>query len=219
MRIICILIVLLIGSFGAFGQDSKSDRYGLLLDNSGSMRQQWALNQEIAKELTKKLVKSGTVSLFSFATDPDLFGLNLGVVTDCGNDSIKLGEMISALQIAGGRTTFLDSLMIIFERLGTEGIKDCKTAKEKALYIISDGEDRISVTKIDELKVALKKSGIKVYAIGMVKDLQDPFSFGKKTPKKKAISLLETITSESGGKVIYPKDKESAETIVKNLLS
>ena len=55
----------------------------------------------------------------------------------------------------------------------------------------------------------LRKEGIQVFIIGLTDELDDEGGFIRVSPKAKAIDLLGSIASESGGRAFFPKLKRN----------
>ncbi|MBA2341612.1 MAG: VWA domain-containing protein [Pyrinomonadaceae bacterium] len=101
---------------------------------------------------------------------------------------------------------------------------NAKAASEKGVYagkviiIISDGEDRVSAVKKEQLIKELKESSIKVYAIGLTQELGG--GGGGRNSKGRAETFLRNITAETGGRVIFPKrNATDIESLLNELLA
>ena len=77
--------------------------------------------------------------------------------------------------------------------------------RRKAIGIITDGEDRNSIKTVKALVSLLRENNIQVFALGLVIDLDREAGFIRKSPRERAETLLNTITEETGGRVLYPK--------------
>lgn len=213
----------------------------ILIDNTGSMRQQLGLEKEIAKQI---ITASKTTTYFS------LFGFQFARLekkeravilagSQCSTDRENLKKEIDILPTQPGQTMLYDTIRDAADFLDAKRPTKCNSFAEKTPVVISDGEDRESTTTAEALIGELKRNGMKVFAIGLIEELTNdswPFdksakiydaSTGKevdkptfknvKNSKKKAKNFLEKITKETGGKVIFPKKQQTAEQLVKLL--
>ena len=116
-------------------------------------------------------------------------------------DEAMLNRTIDGLYIEGGQTTLLDAIQIISDRLN-EWAPD----SEKVIVVVSDGEDRVSKVKSKDLIQQLRDRKIKVFAVGLVHELES----GKRS---KATELLKKLTEETGGRVVFPKSTQAEQIL------
>ena len=70
------------------------------------------------------------------------------------------------------------------------------------------------------MKKELKKTGVKVFAIGLVSELDSSNGFINKSKKGKAVDLLKKITNETGGRAIFPGSRKlDLEKLMKDLFA
>ena len=115
-----------------------------------------------------------------------------------------------------GQTTLLDAIYSVAERLNTKVNLDRNAFSHKVLILITDGEDRVSKVKEKELIKQLKDSGVKVYAVGLVQELDRESGLIRRSPRCGAEEFLKRVTKETGGRVKFPT---SIEQNVDGLLS
>lgn len=99
--------------------------------------------------------------------------------------------------------------MLKFIELNKKVNLDKDTFADKAIFLITDGEDRVSKIKEKQLIKVLKENVIKVYAIGLVKELEKEGGIIHKAPREMAVAFLEKITKETGGRAVFPKFKKT----------
>ena len=213
-----LLFLIVIGGTVTFAQSAKKPGYGILIDNTGSLRPQFSREIEIAKEIVNRVDGGASISVFLFAP---LTGKEVAVATvgiECSSEKTAILRRIEGINVEGGQTLLYGSISMIGTRLGSERPPTCPEYSEKRLILITDGEDRVSRIKANELATELKKSGTVIYAVGLIDDLSSDGGFGGQSAKSKAKEFLTNITKETGGKVIFPKKKQSASEIVTELL-
>lgn len=92
--------------------------------------------------------------------------------------------------------------------------------ENKVLILITDGEHRIEMlgssdaedddrkARQSKLLKTLKTSGIKVFAIGLLEDLNPHSGRYRTTTRERAESFLKTITKQTGGQVVFATRKK-----------
>ncbi|HEX4899431.1 MAG TPA: VWA domain-containing protein, partial [Pyrinomonadaceae bacterium] len=68
----------------------------------------------------------------------------------------------------------------------------------RALILVTDGEDRGSRRRLDELLALLREKKIRVYVVGLVTQLE-------KKSTARSTSFLVTLANETGGRAFFPK--------------
>ena len=156
----------------------------------------------------------------------------LGV--EWSQDEKEFGRYIDALPIVKGNTALLEAIESMAEALDAKVNSEKESFKDKVIILITDGEHREeSVTgatgydatteqtkeKTRQLIKLLKSIGIRVYAVGLIRDLNST-SFGKMSTKDRAEAFLKKITKETGGRVDFPKSKGvDVESVLSELLA
>nr|ART39451.1 J321 [uncultured bacterium] len=80
----------------------------------------------------------------------------------------------------------------------------------KLIVLITDGEDRKSKIKEKELLAELQQHQIKVFAIGLVQELDNEAGLMRPSAKRRAVKFLSNITKETGGRALFPKSNSGA---------
>ena len=93
--------------------------------------------------------------------------------------------------------------------------------RRRALVLVTDGEDRASFYKREQLFEALKEQDVQIYVIGFVNELDREGGLIKKSQREKAVALLDRLAKETGGRAFYPTSLSElpgiAEQITKDL--
>ena len=202
-----IALVILAISALAVAQQKPKISYGVLLDSTGSMRSQFPIVVQIGKEIIHQTAPHGPVSIFDFASDRTQKDWRATTVAriEQSQDETELNRTIDGLYIEGGQTTLLDAIQLISDRL-----QEWAPDSEKVIVVVSDGEDRVSKVKSKELIQQLKDRKTKVFAVGLVRELDS----GK---REKATKLLTTLANETGGRAVIPKGSRDTEDVLKEL--
>ena len=178
-------------------QDQHRLSYGLLIDNSGSLR--YAI--DVVVSTAKRIVGNNQSSDETFVvlfTSRD----NIKRLENFTRDKAALADAIDTIYPEGGQTAILDALYQSAEYLSQNAANDAP-ARQRALIVISDGENRESKRFLsDVLHLCLEKN-IRIYVIAFIAQLQK--DRGKKTSEK-AASLMTQLATETGGKAFFPRN-------------
>jgi Ca-activated chloride channel family protein len=191
--------------------------YGIVVDNSGSLRNQ--INQVI--EASKTIVGGNRPGDETF------------VVRFVGSDEIKIMQDFTADQqsvtdaledmfVEGGQTAIIDAVYLSAEHAARYKRGDALDDKRRrALILVTDGEDRASFYKREQLFEALKEQDVQIYIIGFVNELDRERGFISKSRRDKAVELLDRLAKETGGRAFYPNSlselPQIAQEITKDL--
>ena len=198
-----------------FSKSEVPTNYTLVVDNSGSLRQQ-----------LDKVIEAGKILVNSNRKDDET-----SIIRFVGNDKITIEEdftpnkqdLIEALDnmfIEGGQTAVRDAIYLAAQRV-TEYEKSNKTddKKRRALVLVTDGEDRNSFYTEPQLFELLRESDVQIYVVGFVDDLDSDAGFIRKSPKAKAKSFLEKLANDTGGKAYFPTSVAELPAIARNIAS
>jgi len=206
-RILPTFLVLLSLSVLCYAQEQKKISYGILLDDTGSMRSQLLMVEEIGKGVVHQIHDHGPVSLFDFASQ-GLGRASRAIPTpriEATQDEQLLTRTINNLYVQGGQTTLLDAIEFIGDRLDQQS-----PDANKVIILITDGEERSSQISQKQLIQKLKEHKTSVFAIGLVQQLD-------KT-RSKAVDLLKALTKDTGGRVVFPKsDRQDLQSLLAEL--
>jgi hypothetical protein len=165
-------------------------RAGLLLDTSNSIRLQWKPEQEAAIDFVHTLLPDRTrhkAFLMTFDSTRD-------IVQDFTSDPNDLADAIRKLKPGGG-TSLFDA---IYHSCWDKLVKETEAGGvRRVLVLITDGEDDASKYGIDQAIEIARRAQVSIYAISTV-------SYNQTSPGD---AVLERLTEETGGYVVYPWKK------------
>jgi uncharacterized protein YegL len=179
--------------------------YAILLDNSGSMRRQIDVVLNLGKGIVEQTQARGPISVFTFKPQKDKRNLSVASDIQWSDDKNLLDRYIDSIFVIGGQTTLIDAVDAMAEQLNAKVDLNKDAFAEKVIFLVTDGEDRTSHTSEKELIAKLKASGIKVYAIGLVTELDKDRGVIRQPTRGKSETFLKKITKESGGRVVFPE--------------
>jgi Ca-activated chloride channel family protein len=170
-------------------------RAGLLMDTSNSVRLQFKAEQEAAIDFVHNLLEDRTkhkIFLMTFDSTKD-------IVKDFTSDPNDLTEAIRKMKVGGGTALFDAIYQACQDRL----IKENQPGGvRRVLLLITDGEDDASKHSIEQVIDMARRAEVTMYAISTV-------GYGTTSPGDK---VLERLTEETGGTIVFPwKKPPSAE--------
>ncbi|HEX8557161.1 MAG TPA: VWA domain-containing protein [Pyrinomonadaceae bacterium] len=182
----------------SFEKEEEPVSYGLVVDNSGSLRSQAAAVVGAAKFLVGRNRPGDEAFVVRFVSSD-----NIQLLQPLTSDARALGGALDSMRIQGGQTALLDALHLAGEHLVRNAKPAGSAARRLALVLVSDGEDRESSHKVEEVLRPLKAGGVRVYCVGMTGALDDERGFVTESKRRKAKDLLEKIATETGGRFYY----------------
>jgi Ca-activated chloride channel family protein len=188
-----------------FSQEQVPISYGIVVDTSGSMRKRLATVIKAAKTLIS-LSKPGDEVFIVDMKDTQNIELLEDFTTSLQDANDALDNMV-----AGGGTALLDGITVAGEyaRKGSN--------RRKAILVISDGDERDSTYTVDQTLDKLREFDVQLYMIGFPEEVSEDGGLFKRSPRKKAIDLINKLTAESGGQAYFPKDLADLEPIARKI--
>jgi Ca-activated chloride channel homolog len=165
---------------------------GILIDNSGSMREKRSKVNQAALNLVRSSNPKDEVFLVNFN---DEYYLD----QDFTNDLLKLKEALEKIDARGG-TALFDAVVASADHLKLHG-----RLEKKVLFIVTDGEDNASTETLEQaVKHLQEENGPSVYAIGILGDEEHP---------KRAKKALDVMAQHTGGIAFFPKTLDEVDEI------
>jgi len=161
---------------------------GIIIDNSGSMRDKKARVAAAALALVRASNPQDEVFIVNFNDDAYLD-------QSFTSDIKKMEEALDRLETKGG-TAMRDAVS-----MSIDYVKDKAKKDKKVLVIVTDGNDNTSNINLEELVRKSQQSDVLIYSIGILSE---------ETPSdaRKAKRALKELATASGGMDYYPKDLE-----------
>jgi len=167
---------------------------GIVVDNSGSMRDKRQKVEAAALALVKASNPRDEVFIVNFNDDAFLD-------VPFTNDTKKMEEGLSQINSRGG-TAMRDALSMSMDHVKAEGKKD-----KKVLIVITDGDDTASTgITLEKLVEKCHKMDVVIYGIGILGE-ED------KRSAQRAKRAIVAITKASGGAVFFPDTVADVEDI------
>jgi Ca-activated chloride channel family protein len=187
--------------------------YALVIDNSGSLRPQLEKVIEASKIIVGTNRPDDETTVIRFVSSE-----KVEIVQDFTAKKGEIGEALDNLYIEGGQTAIIDAVYLAAMKVDEyERSKNPNDKKRRALILVSDGEDRSSYYKEQQLFELLRESDVQIYAIGFVNELTKEGGFVSKSPQEKAKAFMTRLATETGGKVYFPNSVSELDQIAKDI--
>src|SRR5580693_1977124 len=167
---------------------------GLVIDNSGSMRDKRPRVNEAALTLVESSNPQDEAFVVNFNDD---FYLDLD--KDFTSSIPELKEALERID-SRGSTALFDAVIGSLDHLK-------KAAKDKrVLLVVTDGEDNSSHNSLEKTLREIQKTDTVIYTIGLLGD-------EKRKEKNHAMKALKQIAEASGGLAFFPESVDDVHTI------
>ena len=200
----------------SFTQEEVPVTYGLAVDTSGSLRSQLTQVIDAAKTIVNSNKRGDETFLERFISSD-----KIETVQDFTANKDQLMDGLDQLYVEGGQTAVIDGVYLASEHIGEYRKNDNDDRRRRALIVITDGEDRNSYYTEAQLFQRLREEDVQIYVIGFVNELDAEKGFIRKSPKDKAVNLINRLASETGGHAFFPQSlselPEIANSIVRDM--
>lgn len=167
---------------------------GIVIDNSGSMRDKKTRVAAAALALVKASNPQDEVFIVNFNDDAYLD-------QSFTSDIKKLEEALDRMETKGG-TAMRDAISMSIDYVKGKAKKD-----KKVLVVITDGNDNTSNVNLEELVRKSQQSDVLIYSVGILSE-EEP------REARRAKRALHDLALSSGGMDYYPKDLEEVDKIM-----
>ena len=178
-------------TINSFRREDVPVSLGIIIDNSGSMRDKRPAVNQAAINLVKASNPEDQVFIVNFN---DEYYLD----QDFTANITKLRDGLEKIESRGG-TALYDAVMASADHLK----KNSKLDK-KVLLVVTDGEDNASRSSLERaVRFLQAENGPVVYTIGLLGDEHS----------KRAHRALQTMSEDTGGVAFFPKDLKEVDAI------
>ena len=167
---------------------------GLVIDNSGSMRDKRPRVNEAALTLVQTSNPQDEAFVVNFNDD-----YYLDLDKDFTSSIPELKEALERID-ARGSTALYDAIIGSLDHV-RKGHKD-----KKVLLVVTDGEDNISRNSLEKTIREIQKTNVVIYTIGLL-------SQESKSAAKHAKKALQEIAQASGGLSFFPENVDDVHNI------
>src|SRR5580704_9283162 len=163
---------------------------GLIIDNSGSMREKRKKVEAAALDLVQASNKDDEGFVVNFN---DSAYLDLPHEKDFTSDIEEMKEALARIDARGG-TAMRDAINMSILHLKEKAHRD-----KRVLVVVTDGVDNSSIISLEALVKMAQQSGVLIYAIGLLSEEDHKDA-------SRAKRELQALTETTGGEAFFPKD-------------
>jgi Ca-activated chloride channel homolog len=200
----------------SFTREEVPISYGLAVDTSGSLRSQLPTVIEAGKSIINSNKPGDETFLVRFISSD-----KIETVQDFTANKEMLNDGLDSFYVEGGQTAIIDAVYLSAEHVSEYRKGDDGDRRRRALIVITDGEDRNSFYKQEQLFARLREEDVQIFVIGFVNELDKEAGFIRKSPREKAINLINKLAEETGGRAFFPESTaelpEIANEIIRDL--
>jgi VWFA-related protein len=166
---------------------------GIIVDNSGSMRDKRQKVEAAALALVQESNREDEVFIVNFNDEAYLD-------TDFTSDIKQMQQGLTKIDSRGG-TAMRDAIRMSIDHLKEKGKKD-----KRVLLVVTDGNDNASQISLESTVRASQDAETIIYAIGLLSEEE-------RREASKAKRALMTLTEATGGQAFFPKDATEVDRI------
>lgn len=159
--------------------------YGLVVDNSGSYRTLIDRVVSVVSDVVEENGPDDEAFLVTFVDTPKIV-----LRQEFTDRKSELHDAAQNMFIEGGYTAIIDAVKSSADYLA--GNARSEPGRSRALVLVTDGEDRESQTKLEDVLKILKDNDIRVFVIAMAES-------------KVTMKVIERLTKATGGAIVAPK--------------
>jgi len=126
-------------------------------------------------------------------------------VQDFTSNKELLMDGLDSLYVEGGQTAITDAVYLSAEHVSEYKKGDDSDRRRRALVLITDGEDRSSFYRQEQLFSRLREDDVQIFVIGFVNELDKEGNLIRKSPREKAVSFINKLATETGGRAFFPE--------------
>ncbi|HEX5604774.1 MAG TPA: VWA domain-containing protein [Pyrinomonadaceae bacterium] len=183
----------------SFTREEVPISYGLAVDTSGSLRSQLQSVVDAGKTIINSNKTGDETFLVRFISSD-----KIETVQDFTANKDLLMDGLDSFYVEGGQTAIIDAVYLSAEHVSEYRKGDEGDRRRRALIVITDGEDRNSFYKQEQLFARLREEDVQIFVIGFVNELDKDQGLIRKSPREKAVNLINKLASETGGRAFFP---------------
>jgi VWFA-related protein len=170
---------------------------GLVIDNSGSMRNKRAKVEAAALAMVKESNRDDEVFIVNFNDEAFMDNPNGKPFT---NNIREMEQALRRIDARGG-TAMRDAIKMAIDHVKEKGRKD-----KKVLVTVTDGNDNSSLIALANLVRLARQSEVLIYAVGLLSEEE-------RGEAKRAQKALATLAEATGGAAYFPKELAEVDRI------
>jgi len=200
-------------SIETFTREEVPISYGLAVDTSGSLRSQLQSVIDAGKTIINANKPGDETFLVRFISSD-----KIETVQDFTASKDMLMDGLDSLYVEGGQTAIIDAVYLSAEHVSEYKRGDDTDRRRRALILITDGEDRNSFYKQEQLFARLREQDVQIFVIGFVNELDKEAGLIRKSPREKAVGLINKLATETGGRAFFPESLSELPQIASEII-
>src|SRR6185295_14892812 len=183
------------------------------IDTSGSLRSQLQAVIDAGKTIINSNKSGDETFLVRFISSD-----KIETVQDFTASKDLLMDGLDSLYVEGGQTAIIDAVYLTAEHVAEYKKGSDSDRRRRALIVITDGEDRTSFYSQEKLFARLREEDVQIYVIGFVRELDRDGGLIRKSPRDKAINLINKLATETGGRAFFPESLSELPQIANEII-
>ncbi|HET9526045.1 MAG TPA: VWA domain-containing protein [Pyrinomonadaceae bacterium] len=196
-----------------FSREEVPISYGLAVDTSGSLRSQLPTVIEAGKSIINSNKPGDETFLVRFVGRD-----NTETVQDFTANKELLMDALDNMYVEGGQSAIVDAVYLSAEHVAEYRKGDDTDRRRRALIVITDGEDRNSFYNQEQLFARLREEDVQIFVIGFVNELDKEAGFIRKSPREKAVNLINKLAEQTGGRAFFPESLSELPAIANEII-
>jgi Ca-activated chloride channel homolog len=196
-----------------FTREEVPISYGLAVDTSGSLRSQLLSVIDAGKTIVNSNKPGDETFLVRFISSD-----KIETVQDFTSSKDLLLDGLESLYVEGGQTAVIDAVYLAAERIAEYKKGDENDRRRRALIVVTDGEDRASFYKQEQLFARLREEDVQIYVIGFINELDKEGGFIRKSPRERSVNLINKLATETGGRAFFPESLSELPKIANEII-
>ncbi|HSQ24868.1 MAG TPA: VWA domain-containing protein [Pyrinomonadaceae bacterium] len=184
----------------SFTEEEVPVIYGLAVDTSGSVRPQFQQIIDAAKTIINSNKKGDETFIERFISSD-----KIETVQDFTSSKDVLLDGLDTLYVEGGQTAVVDGVYLAAEHVAEYKKGGDDDRRRRALIVVTDGEDRASYYQETQLFQRLREEDVQIFVIGFVNELDAEKGLIRKSPRDKAVGLINRLATDTGGRAFFPQ--------------
>jgi Ca-activated chloride channel family protein len=184
----------------SFTREEVPISYGVAIDTSGSLRSQLQAVIDAGKSIINSNKPGDETFLVRFISSD-----KIETVQDFTQSKDLLIDGLDTLYVEGGQTAIIDAVYLTAEHVAEYKRGNDSDRRRRALIVITDGEDRSSFYSQEKLFARLREEDVQIYVIGFVRELDKDSGLIRKSPRDKAVNLINKLATETAGRAFFPE--------------
>ncbi len=184
-------------SIKVFRREDVAVSMGLIVDNSGSMRDKRTKVEAAALALVRDSNPDDEVFIVNFNDEAFLDNPH---GKDFTTNIKEMEEALTRIDSRGG-TAMRDAI-----RMSIDHVKEKAHKDKRVLVVVTDGNDNSSVVSLENLVKSAQQSEVLLYGIGLLGDEE-------RREAQRAQRALRALGEATGGEVFFPKEVSEVDKI------